>query len=141
MSWDNFNLACILIFPPWQRRGLGKLLIAFSYELSRRNGTIGSPETPLSQDGERGYLGYWKYSLRRLLLGLDRPTITIRELSEITHIRTQDILRTLEEMNVLVTSQQKVKTLQIPRKGKIFISQSEIDRYPAVVLEDIAAGL
>lgn len=45
MSWDNFNLACILIFPPWQRRGLGKLLIAFSYELSRRDGTIGSPET------------------------------------------------------------------------------------------------
>ena len=44
MSWDDYNLACILVFPPYQRRGLGKLLISFSYELSRINSTIGSPE-------------------------------------------------------------------------------------------------
>lgn len=45
MSWHNYNLACILVFPPYQRLGLGKLLIGFSYELSRRHGSIGSPET------------------------------------------------------------------------------------------------
>ena len=44
MSWDDYNLACILIFPPFQRMGLGKLLIAFSYELSKLDGKIGSPE-------------------------------------------------------------------------------------------------
>lgn len=32
------NVACILILPPHQRKGYGKLLIAFSYELSRREG-------------------------------------------------------------------------------------------------------
>lgn len=97
--------------------------------------------TALSQDGERGYLGYWKYSLTQLLLGLDKPTTTIRELSEITHIRTQDVLRALEEMKVLVTSQQRVKTLQIPQNGRRCVSQLDVDRYPAVILEDIAAGL
>ena len=33
MSWDNNNLACILIFPPWQRRGLGQVLMGASYVL------------------------------------------------------------------------------------------------------------
>lgn len=48
MSWDDYNLACILVFPPYQRRGLGKLLISFSYELSKMESTIGSPEKRLS---------------------------------------------------------------------------------------------
>ena len=36
MSWDNNNVACILVFPPWQRRSLGQILIAASYELGKR---------------------------------------------------------------------------------------------------------
>lgn len=44
MSWDNNNVACILVFPPWQRQGLGQTLIGISYELSRRSGRIGGPE-------------------------------------------------------------------------------------------------
>lgn len=44
MSWDNNNLACILVFPPWQRRGFGQILMGASYELSRREGRLGGPE-------------------------------------------------------------------------------------------------
>jgi len=44
MSWDNNNLACILVFPPWQRKGLGQTLMGVSYELSRREGRLGGPE-------------------------------------------------------------------------------------------------
>lgn len=40
-SPENNNVACILILPPYQRKGYGKLLIAFSYELSRREGLLG----------------------------------------------------------------------------------------------------
>jgi hypothetical protein len=29
-SFDDYNLACIVILPPMQRRGFGKLLIEFS---------------------------------------------------------------------------------------------------------------
>jgi histone acetyltransferase MYST1 len=46
-SWDEYNLACILVLPPYHRRGLGKMLIAFSYELARREMKMGSPEKRL----------------------------------------------------------------------------------------------
>lgn len=36
VSWDgDNNLACICVFPPYQRRHLGSLLIEFLYELAR----------------------------------------------------------------------------------------------------------
>lgn len=44
MSWDNNNLACILVFPPWQKQGLGQLLMGASYEMSKREDRLGGPE-------------------------------------------------------------------------------------------------
>ncbi|KAG9310343.1 acyl-CoA N-acyltransferase [Chiua virens] len=64
-SYDDYNLACIIVLPPYQRKGYGMLMIEFSYELSRRTGKVGTPERPLSDLGLRSYLTYWVATLIR----------------------------------------------------------------------------
>jgi histone acetyltransferase MYST1 len=40
-SLNSNNLACILVLPPYQRKGYGKFLISFSYELSKIEKKVG----------------------------------------------------------------------------------------------------
>lgn len=103
MSWDNNNLACILVFPPWQRRGLGALLMGASYELSRRDGVVGGPEKPISDLGRRGYRRYWAAEVARWLLSL-RPGVDIVDVSDCsaaTYIAVEDCLAVLRDMNIV----------------------------------------
>ncbi|KAK4051620.1 hypothetical protein OIV83_002760 [Microbotryomycetes sp. JL201] len=59
-SYDDYNLACIVTFPPYRQKGWATLLIEFSYEITRRfSETPGTPERPLSELGLKGYLHYW----------------------------------------------------------------------------------
>ncbi|KAK9685384.1 PHD-finger [Popillia japonica] len=85
-SPDGNNVACILTLPPYQRQGYGKLLIAFSYELSRLEGTVGSPEQPLSDLGKLSYRSYW---------------MELGDLSQMTSITQTDIISTLQSMNMV----------------------------------------
>ncbi|CAH8493829.1 unnamed protein product [Dicrocoelium dendriticum] len=45
------NLSCILILPPYQCHGYGRMLIELSYTLSLMENRIGTPERPLSDPG------------------------------------------------------------------------------------------
>ncbi|KAF9648528.1 acyl-CoA N-acyltransferase [Thelephora ganbajun] len=67
ISYDDYNLACIVVLPPYQRKGYGMLMIEFSYELCRRAGKVGTPERPLSDLGLRSYLAYWVATIIRFL--------------------------------------------------------------------------
>ncbi|KAK9463228.1 acyl-CoA N-acyltransferase [Lipomyces oligophaga] len=102
-SADQYNVACILTLPQYQRHGYGRLLIAFSYELSKKEGKLGSPEKPLSDLGLMSYRAYWSDTLTELLIDCYPETrdITIDELATRTSMTTQDILHTLQTLNML----------------------------------------
>jgi len=108
MSWDNNNLACILIFPPWQRKGLGALLMGISYEISRREGVMGGPEKPISDLGKKGYKRFWAGEIARWILGLnikegeEETVVDVNECSTATWIAPEDCLVVLRDMGVAV---------------------------------------
>ncbi|PGH12380.1 hypothetical protein AJ79_04328 [Helicocarpus griseus UAMH5409] len=129
MSWDANNLACILIFPPYQHKQLGKLLMGISYKLSAwewEGGMIGGPERPLSEMGYRSYLRFWEERISRFFLlgspGADpygkkdlsgkpvgkaakkKPVpeeMTIREIGQATGMLVEDVITTLKEMGIV----------------------------------------
>eukprot|EP01080_Neovahlkampfia_damariscottae_P010400 gene10400-2929_t len=99
-SSEEYNLACILTLPPYQRKGYGKLLISFSYELSKKEEKVGTPERPLSDLGALGYRSYWKGVLLEILRQ-HKGNLSIRDLSKMTAIKPDDIISTLQSLNLI----------------------------------------
>lgn len=62
--------------PHCQRKGYGKFLIEFSYELSMKEGRTGTPERPLSDLGFRTYISWWAQKILTLLLKLQTDSET-----------------------------------------------------------------
>lgn len=104
-SADSYNVACILTLPQYQRLGYGKLLIQFSYELSKKEGKIGSPEKPLSDLGLLSYRAYWADTIIKYLVQ-NKPKngsleLSIEDISHQTAMTTPDILHTIQTHNML----------------------------------------
>lgn len=102
VSLENYNLACILTFPPYQRKGYGKFLISVSYELTKRENTTGSPEKPLSDLGKISYRSYWAFAILKFL-NTDKAyeNVTMQDIGRATGIRVDDILSTLHSLNLI----------------------------------------
>lgn len=96
-SADGYNLACIMVLPPYQRKGYGRFLMALSYEITRRQRRTGTPERPLSDLGLVSYRSFWA---RELLLRL-RPDSTVGSLSLQTGFTVDDITDTLRHLELL----------------------------------------
>lgn len=100
-SAEGYNVACILTLPQYQRHGFGRVLIEFSYNLSKREGKVGSPEKPLSDLGLLSYRAYWAATITEMLAESDKHDTTIEEISVATAMTTTDILHTLQTLNML----------------------------------------
>lgn len=92
-SAEAYNLACIMTLPQYQRKGYGRVLIEFSYELSKIEGKLGSPEKPLSDLGLLGYRAYWQEKIVELLLDSE-DEISLDEVAQKTSISHGDIMHT-----------------------------------------------
>ncbi|CAF0726498.1 unnamed protein product [Brachionus calyciflorus] len=98
----NYNLSCILILPQYMNQGYGRVLIDFSYLLSRVEGKVGSPERPLSDLGLISYRSYWKSKiLLYLSKHLDDQEICVKEITAESGILTNDLISTLQYIGLI----------------------------------------
>ncbi|PHH83566.1 hypothetical protein CDD82_7127 [Ophiocordyceps australis] len=125
-SADGYNVACILTLPQYQRKGYGRLLIQFSYELSKIEGKLGSPEKPLSDLGLLSYRQYWSENILDLLMNCNEreEKVTIEGISTTLAMTTQDVEHTLQAMKMQVYHKSDHKIV-IPEK---LIKQREKQR-------------
>jgi hypothetical protein len=139
MSWDHNNLACILVFPPWQKKGLGANLIGLSYSIARREQIMGGPEKPISPMGMKSYTRYWGMEIARYLLvdyeeetkrflgskekGKQMPRKTVKDISKGTWISPEDVLWTLRQMDIVVKDKKEGEcVLQLENVEKWLVS-------------------
>jgi GNAT superfamily N-acetyltransferase len=97
-------LSCILVLPFYQRKGYGKFLITFSYELSLIEGKVGGPEKPLSDLGKETYLSWWTQRLIDFIRENKGEPFTVGEISRKTCITEEDIKWTLEKLKLIKIS-------------------------------------
>lgn len=100
-SFLNYNVSCILTLPPYQRQGFGRMLIDFSYLLSKVENKVGSPEKPLSDLGLISYRSYWKSVVLDYLRRFEGKELSIKDLSQETAISAYDIVSTLQSLGML----------------------------------------
>ncbi|KPI86256.1 putative Histone acetyltransferase [Leptomonas seymouri] len=100
---EPYNLSCILVLPQYQSRGIGRFLIELSYELSRREGKVGTPEKPLSDLGEKLYLGFWSDSVTMAIARAmeEGHCVSVDYLVQATSMMQADVLRALQHQKLL----------------------------------------
>jgi hypothetical protein len=152
LSWDANNLACILIFPPYQHKQLGKLLMGVSYKISAWEedaAFIGGPEKPLSDMGARSYSRFWQERIARRLLSDDSDAsvqetqpvkesrkrhsstfMTVRDIGQATGMLTEDVIMALKGMDV-------VQPETPSKRRKVKQAADEPDHYVTVRRSDL----
>ncbi len=82
-----------------QRKGYGRFLIAMSYELSRKEGRVGTPERPLSDLGKLSYRSFWRDTILDVLAEttLNKTgSLSVNDIRAHTMIKSEDIIATLQ---------------------------------------------
>ncbi|KAH9306919.1 hypothetical protein KI387_011323, partial [Taxus chinensis] len=70
------------------------------YELSKKEGRVGTPERPLSDLGQVSFRSYWTQVLLEVLRD-HGGNLSIKDLSSMTAIRGDDIIDTLQSLNLI----------------------------------------
>lgn len=97
----EYNLACILTLPFHQRKGYGKLLITFSYELSYIEKKVGTPERPLSDLGRESYISWWTQRIIEFIRKTPGKAYSIQDITDETMVHGDDVVYILEKYNLI----------------------------------------
>lgn len=89
--------------PCHQRKGYGRFLIQFSYELSKKERKVGSPEVPLSDLGLLSYRSYWAWQILGVLRGslASAEEVSIMQITQATSIKPDQVVQTLQYLGFL----------------------------------------
>jgi histone acetyltransferase MYST1 len=109
----------------------------FSYELSKREGLLGSPEKPLSDLGYASYIAFWSWQLCRVFtttpFKYKSHTFTLEGLQEVTGFRADDILIALKSMNLIEAQRKRDGALVISLEAaREWASKHKIDTEPVI---------
>merc|ERR1719361_752840 len=92
---QKYNVSCIMTMPNYQRKGYGRLLIDFSYLLSKAERQPGTPEKPLSDLGRVSYYSYWKSVVLEYINNhRNHRQLTIQAIQSETSMHPHDIALT-----------------------------------------------
>ncbi|GFS01306.1 histone acetyltransferase [Elysia marginata] len=131
---QKFNVSCIMTMPQYMRKGYGRLLIDFSYLLSRREECAGSPEKPLSALGAVSYKAYWRSVLLETLSESMGKSTSIKAISEKTGLCPLDILQTLKDLDFLKS--QGDETVISPDETVIKSHMAKLKTKPRLSLDE-----
>ncbi|CAJ0584790.1 unnamed protein product, partial [Mesorhabditis spiculigera] len=127
----NWNLSCIATLPCYQKSGYGRFLIAFSYLLTRRMGTTGSPERPLSRMGLLAYAPYWREAVlewtKKHRKRDSNDKFTVNAIASATGIRPSDIIFIMDHMGWL--SSENRDSSPSSRSIEVTINWHEVDEH------------
>lgn len=88
----GFNLACILTFPAYQKRGYGRFIIQFSYELSKIEGKGENQATQAPLAYRRiSYLIWCKYSWISRKTTIRSWTTQLSKLLGLGYVNVRDV--------------------------------------------------
>jgi len=74
---------------------------SLGYQLSAREGKIGTPERPLSDLGYRGYLSLWQSFVIKHLPRLMGQTVSLKELASEIGLLVDDLIEALMSLNLI----------------------------------------
>lgn len=114
-------IACIVVFPQFQRYGFGRTLISLAYTIAKRKKLRGGPETPLSDLGSIAFKSYWRDSILYFIHNHGTDDTDSDQISEATFILHADVHETLKGLDLLIKVQKgKPATIDRPAAEALY---------------------
>eukprot|EP00796_Vickermania_ingenoplastis_P006616 gene6616-4736_t len=118
-EWQNsrgcFNtLSCIMVLPPYKGKQYGSFLAELSYELGRRELSVGTPERPLSWSGKHLFRKIWSEEVMRAVHKLEKrkTPLTINSICKSSGLIVEDALVGIHDSKALFI---------VGRQGPLFV--------------------